>query len=131
MSQNDVDFIGRDIKMNTDLTDIETGRTDISTVEGNANLAQAILLRLRNPVGTLPLRPTFGSRLSQLMGKGQSENNEYIAHLMIGEALMRETRQVSVDGITVKYQDDELRISFTVIGVNSDNITPINYSFGV
>lgn len=117
--------------MNTDLTDIETGRTDISTVEGNENLAQAILLRLRNPIGTLPLRPTFGSRLSQLMGKGQSENNEYIAHLMVGEALMRETRQVSVDDITVKYQDNELKVSFTVIGVNSNKITSINYSFGV
>lgn len=131
MSQNDVDLIGRDLKMNFDLSDIDTDRTDISTVEGNRNLAQAILLRLRTPIGSLPLQPEFGSRLSQLMGKGQRKENEYLARMMIGEALMKETRQVSVDNIEVNYDNDELYISFTVIGINTATSTNIEYSLRV
>lgn len=131
MSQNNIDFIGRDIKMNADLSDIEADRTDISTVEGNANLAQAVLLRLRCPVGALPLQPQFGSRLSQMLGKGQSSENEYIAHMMVGEALMKEPRQVSVDNMTIRYRADELSISFTVIGINTSGVAEVNFSLRV
>jgi len=131
LSQNDADFIGKDIKMNSDLSDIETGGTDISTIEGNDNLAQAVLLRLRCPVGALPLQPQFGSRLSQMLGKGQSSENEYIAHMMVGEALMKETRQVSVDNMTIKYSADELNISFTVIGINTAGLAEVNLSLKV
>jgi phage baseplate assembly protein W len=77
---------------------------DLDTVEGIANLVQALIVRLQTERGELePLgHPTFGSRHHQLIGEPNTEANRNLIKLYILECLKQEPRIAGVEQIAVK-----------------------------
>lgn len=111
----------RDIKYDIENTDISSDSDDLTLVSGKDNLAQAVALRLLTPVGTLPFHPEYGSRLHQMIGKGQSEVNEQVAKMLVGEALMKEKRIAAVDSIDVTYSGTSLIINIDIISTEDQS----------
>jgi phage baseplate assembly protein W len=68
--------------------------TDLRTIEGRDNLAQAVIVRLLTPRGELtPLaHPDYGSRLHELIGRQNTETTRNLVKLHILESLAAEPR---------------------------------------
>jgi phage baseplate assembly protein W len=83
-----------------DGVDLQTDRQDLASVEGRANLVQALLNRLHTRQGELASlgHPDYGSRLYQLIGELNNERTRLRAELYIRECLAQESRiQESVE----------------------------------
>ena len=67
---------------------------DLATVEGRENLAQALVLRLLTPRGTLgPLgHPDYGSRLGELVGEAKTEVQRARCRAFVLECVAQEPR---------------------------------------
>jgi phage baseplate assembly protein W len=101
---------------------VATDRGDLALVDGRANLAQAILIRLLTPVGELaPLgHPEYGCRLGDLVGRPNSETTRNLARLHVLEALQGEPRIAEVREVTVTPRAGErgmLDVSVKVVPV--------------
>lgn len=114
--------LGRDIKFDFDSMDISTDGSGISTVDGKANLSQAISLRLTTPVGSLPFHVNFGSGLSQLLGRSNSPGIEQIGKMYVGQALMREPRIEYVESIEITGSLDTVVVRLSVYSIGGENI---------
>lgn len=77
---------------------------DIATVSGEANLGQAILLRLLTPRGELEAlgHPEYGSRLHELIGRPNTEATRNLVRLFILETLQQERRVAEVRTVSVE-----------------------------
>lgn len=77
--------------------------TDLATVSGRDNLAQAVIMRLLTPVGELaPLgHPNYGSRLHELIGRENTPTNHNLIKLYILESLKQEPRIAAVSAVEV------------------------------
>jgi phage baseplate assembly protein W len=77
--------------------------TDLRTIEGRDNLAQAVIVRLLTPRGELaPLaHPDYGSRLHELIGRQNTETTRNLVKLHILESLAAEPRIEEVTALTV------------------------------
>lgn len=77
--------------------------TDLRTIEGRDNLAQAVIVRLLTPRGELaPLaHPDYGSRLHELIGRQNTETTRNLVKLHILESLAAEPRVEEVVELTV------------------------------
>lgn len=73
---------------------LATLQRDLHTIDGRANLAQAVINRLLTRQGELARlgHPQYGSRLYQLVGEPNSIRMRGLAELYIREALDRESR---------------------------------------
>jgi hypothetical protein len=96
---------------------------DLSDVAGRANLAQALVLRLVTQQGTLTAlgHPQYGSRLVELIGRGNSDTTRNLARLFTLEALKQDPRVAQVLDLSVAVmpgQPDTIRIGFSVIAVD-------------
>ena len=111
--------------------DIDTTKADLNTISGTDNLAQAIMLRLMTPIGSRPLRPTFGSQLPFMIGAGQSEEIKRTIKMIVGATVMQESRIVGVDDIQVEFIDNKIRISFVALGINLFDTTQVDFSMRV
>jgi phage baseplate assembly protein W len=80
------------------------GAIDFMTVAGDANLIQAIIMRLLTPLGELaPLgHPNYGSRLHELIGKPNTENIRHLMRLYILTSLKQESRIAEINEITIR-----------------------------
>ena len=69
-------------------------QTDLSLIEGRQNVAQALLLRLLTPVGTLSTlgHSDYGSRLGELIGRRKTEELRNLCRAFVLEAVAREPR---------------------------------------
>ena len=69
-------------------------QTDLATIEGRENVAQALLLRLLTPVGTLSTlgHSDYGSRLGELIGRRKTEELRNLCRAFVLEAVAREPR---------------------------------------
>lgn len=117
--------------MDFDSFDIDTRKADLNTVSGTDNLAQAIILRLMTPVGSRPLRPTFGSQLPLLLGKGQSSEMRRVAQMIVGSTVMQEPRVIAVDDVKVEFEDNRMQVSFVALGVNLLEPAQIDFTMRV
>jgi hypothetical protein len=91
----------------------------LGTVSGRANLAQALVVRLLTPRGSLaPLgHVTYGSRLGELVGRRNDAGTRDLARLYALEALTAEPRVAEVQNLvveTVAAAPDTIRVSFAV-----------------
>jgi phage baseplate assembly protein W len=77
--------------------------TDLRTIEGRDNLAQAVIVRLLTPRGELaPLaHPDYGSRLHELIGRQNTETTRNLVKLHVLESLAAEPRIEEVVELTV------------------------------
>ncbi len=97
--------------------------TDIATVSGRDNLAQALTMRLLTVRGALaPLgHPEYGSRLVELIGSPNNETTRNLARLYTIEAVAQERRVRKLEALEVAPtpgQSDSIRITFSVTPVN-------------
>jgi phage baseplate assembly protein W len=69
-------------------------QTDLSLIEGRENIAQALLLRLLTPMGSLSTlgHPDYGSRLGELIGRRKTEELRNLCRAFVLEAVARESR---------------------------------------
>lgn len=100
---------------------------DFTLVSDNANLAQAIILRLLTPKGELAAlaHPDYGSRLPELIGRQRTETTRNLAKLYIIESLKQERRIAEIVKVDVEDQPgDRFRINIfiQVKPVNDSNI---------
>jgi phage baseplate assembly protein W len=67
---------------------------DLAATTGRENLAQALLLRLLTPRGSLALlgHPEYGSRLGMLIGRRKTEELRNLCRAFVLEAVAREPR---------------------------------------
>lgn len=82
-----------------------TGWTvDLSTVSGEDNLEQAIIIRLLTPIGELSAlgHPEYGSRLFELVGRTNTETTRNLIRLRVIESVSREPRVEEIIMISVK-----------------------------
>lgn len=96
---------------------------DLGRVDGRANLAQSMILRLVTQQGALAAlgHPHYGSRLVGLIGRRNTDTTRNLARLFTLEALEQEPRVAQVLDLTVATmpgQPDTIRIGFSVIPVN-------------
>jgi hypothetical protein len=99
---------------------------DLASVDGRANLGQALILRLLTPRGGLAGlgHATFGSRLGELIGRANDATARNLARLYVLEALGEERRIRAVDGLAVTVppgQPDVIRIDISVLPVGDDD----------
>jgi phage baseplate assembly protein W len=91
----------------------------LATVSGRANLAQALIVRLLTPRGSLAGlgHPGYGSRLSELVGRRNDVAARTLARLYVLEAIGQEPRVASLEALTVtvgQADPDTVAISFAV-----------------
>ena len=99
---------------------------DLAPVDGRANLAQAMILRLVIQQGALAAlgHPQYGSRLVELIGRGNTDTTRNLARLFTLEALKQEPRVAQVLDLavaTMPGQPDTVRVSFSVIPVDDES----------
>jgi phage baseplate assembly protein W len=99
---------------------------ELALVSGRDNLGQAILIRLLTPRGELePLaHPEFGSRLTDLVGRQNTETTRHLMRLYILEALAAEPRVTKVEEVTVEQAPgtecrDEVRVTIRARALGS------------
>jgi len=99
--------------------------SDIATVSEIDNLYQAIQNRLLTPVGSLPLHPTYGSRLHTLLGMGNNIIIETLAKMMVVEALQPESRIALIRNIDVYFSRDgnSLSIAVDIVSIYSSELS--------
>ncbi|MBD3405041.1 MAG: DUF2634 domain-containing protein [Candidatus Lokiarchaeota archaeon] len=100
-----VSDFGTDLNVEYDESsaDINNESSDMATVTGLENLYQAVQNRLLTPIGTLPLHPNYGSRLSTLIGEGNNPLIETAVKMMVVEALQPEDRIAYIRNIDVSF----------------------------
>lgn len=69
-------------------------QTDLASIEARENIAQALLLRLLTPVGSLTTlgHSEYGSRLGELIGRRKTEELRNLCRAFVLEAVAREPR---------------------------------------
>jgi phage baseplate assembly protein W len=98
---------------------------DFGVVDGRANLAQALILRLVTQQGSLAAlgHPQYGSRLIELIGRGNTETVRNLARLFTLQVLKQEPRVAQVLDLvvdTMAGQPDTVRIRFSVLPLDDD-----------
>ena len=118
---------GTDIGFDYDesTADANTQSSDLGLTDGVENLYQAIQNRLLTPVGTLPLHPTYGSRLHTLIGAGNNPLIETLAKMMVVEALQTEERIALIKAIDVQFTrtSGTMNITVYIVSVFSNTLT--------
>ena len=71
-----------------------SGAADLAILEGRENLAQALLLRLLTPQGSLTSlgHPDYGSRLYQLIGERKTDTLRLLCRALVLECVRQEPR---------------------------------------
>jgi phage baseplate assembly protein W len=110
---------------------------DLSVVAGRQNIAQAMILRLLTPVGALADlgHASYGSRLSELIGQGKTDNTRNLARIYILEAVAAEPRVKSTADSLQFHPDqetaNEFRFTLVVQPVSGDAPVALTTSVGV
>lgn len=105
---------------------------DLALADGNDNIAQALLMRLRVRKGELaPLGwPDYGSRLAELIGEPDLPRTQLKAQVFAREAVEADPRVeevTEVEVVRVKGERSVLRLAMSVLLI--DEQTPLNLVF--
>src|SRR5690349_1725792 len=95
------EILGRDLRLEAGLFGfgLQPAVGDLGTVAGADNLVQALLIRFNTPLGDLASlgHPDYGSRLHELIGRGNDESTRNLVRLFTLETLRQEARVGAVD----------------------------------
>ena len=105
---------------------------DLALAEGNDNIAQALLMRLRVRKGELaPLGwPDYGSRLGELIGEPDLPRTQLKAQVFAREAVEADPRVeevIAVEPVRVEGERAVLRLAMAVLLIDAP--TPLNLVF--
>jgi phage baseplate assembly protein W len=130
------EILGRDLRLEAGLSGfgLSTDLGDLDTVAGVDNLVQALLIRFNTPLGDLAAlgHPEFGSRLHDLIGRGNTETTRNLVRLFTLETLRQEPRVGQVRGLfvqTIDRQPDRVLVSVDLTPIESS--TPVNLVFSI
>jgi len=123
--------LGRDLRISVQTGDlvVTAGGTDIQTVRGPDNLAQAVRHRLLTPLGTVPTFPAYG--LPVIPGQGITESFLGYAAAHINEQLLRDARIVEISKMSLQSSGDDLVMDAELVathGANLSVVTPLSVS---
>ncbi len=126
-----------DRERGSDLMTVERAEprgTDLATLTGAENLQQALLLRFLTPLGELAElgHPTYGSRLSELIGELNNVTNRNRAKLYVLQALADEPRVRKVGAVTVTQSArdrSEADVSVSVLPIDSETALNLVFPF--
>lgn len=104
--------------------DSHSDGTDIGLTDGLNNLYQAIQNRILTPMGTLPLHPTYGSRLHTLIGKGNNPIIESLVKMMVVECLQYENRIGLIRNIDIRFNrtTQTIHLSLDILSIYSPEL---------
>ena len=111
--------------------------SDLVTLSERANLAQALILRLLTPVGSLAElgHPDYGSRLGELVGGENTDVTRFLARRYVLEAVAKESRAriVGLDfGAGPGQRADAIAFTLAIVPVDPlDGGQPITLDFEV
>lgn len=98
------EYLGRDIFVDAEGDLVITPTKDLAQVRYYDNLKQSIINRLRTQQGELPLHPSYGSRLPELVGAPGNEITLNLIKLRVREALLQEPRIKTIDKVKTYYR---------------------------
>jgi phage baseplate assembly protein W len=101
---------------------------DLGTIGGRANLGQALVMRLLTPLGELAGlgHPEYGSRLPDLVGRGNTATTRDLLKLAILDAVVRDPRVAEVVEVQVDpavAMRDMVEVLVVVVSIGST--TPV------
>lgn len=84
---------------------------DLATLDGRESLAQALLLRLLTPRGTLSTlgHAEYGSRLSELIGRQKNDELRHLCRAFVLEAVAQEPR-VEAKAVQVRFELEQEQV---------------------
>lgn len=124
--------LGRDLSIMDDLSDVQTrGTTDetlslsasgreLDTVAGYNNLAQALIMRLNTPRGSLVLHPEYGHDMASIIGLPNTQPNVTKLLVAIEKAVRADERVADVTVNSTRVTEDEVYVTMEV--------TPLSFS---
>lgn len=124
-----IERMGKDVLMNIGIDDdvLISSTSDFKIAEGTANIAQAIINRLRTNVGELNLHPDYGCRLNTLIGTVANDFTLNLARQHIREALLQEPRIKTIDRIKTEFTNSTRNVIQCEIQVTPiDSEEPLN-----
>jgi phage baseplate assembly protein W len=112
----------------------ETGAADLETLTTLDNLKQALLLRFLTPVGELAVlgHPTYGSRLSELIGELNNQTNRNRAKMFVLQALAQEPRVAQVLNVVVtaaRSNPNQINIDVTLRATETGTVLNLVFPF--
>jgi len=113
--------LGRDLKLRetelgADLTISPEG--DLMLIEGEENLGQAIINRLRTRVGELRDlgHPRYGSTLYEMIGQPNNDRTRSLVRMIVRETIMRDRRVKEIISLTITTSKRDLnRLNIRVV----------------
>lgn len=111
------------------LAEAATEALDLEVVSGRENLAQALVLRLLTPVGSLTAlgHAGYGSRLQELIGRGKDDATRNMARVFVLEAVAAEPR-VRSTAVSLQFhpeQETADSLVFTLVVAPVDGGEPV------
>jgi phage baseplate assembly protein W len=99
-------------------------QTDLATLDGRDNLAQALLLRLLTPRGALATlgHADYGSRLTELIGRGKTDALRLLCRAYVLEAVAQEPR-VRPQAVALRFEPEQEQIDSFVFTLAVQPIT--------
>jgi phage baseplate assembly protein W len=139
MTSKEIEPIGRDLKLRFDEIGADLGITrkgDLSTVQDDDNLAQAIIVRLSTEVGELYDigHPNYGSRLHEVIGEVNNETTRRRVKVIVQESLAQESRIKEITNINVHTDPDNhhrVNIEITVLTQKGKEFLTLIYPFNL
>lgn len=109
------EVLGKDLAFTTDLVRSPTG--DLDTIEGVANVKQALMHRLMTQPGSLIHRPLYGVGIKDFQGAPSSLAVLRQLAQRIQEQFLEDPRVESVEGVRIKREDDRPELVFVIVRV--------------
>jgi phage baseplate assembly protein W len=112
-----------------------TELTDLDTLTARENLAQALILRLLTPRGSLTAlgHAAYGSRLAELVGRQKNAATRALCRAYVLEAIAQEPR-VEDQAVALSFEIERESVSsfqFTLVVKPRDGGDPIGLTLGV
>lgn len=120
----DTDLFGRDVLLTHGRLLAEGG--DLKLVEGVDNLVQAANHRIKTLTGELLYYPTYGCFVQLALGLKLEPVITLMGAAWVREALQREPRLASIDGLQAQAEGDRLAIHARVTAVGQNSPIDIN-----
>lgn len=110
-----------------DDVDLELGEQDVETIDGLANLVQALRLRLLIDQGELTGlgHPRYGSRIRDLIGEPLNRANLELLRRYVRQTLLQDPRVEEVTQVKVKPKDETgevIDVRFKVIAITGGEV---------
>jgi phage baseplate assembly protein W len=108
-------YLGKDIMVDLKNRDLRFGDSnDFMFTKWKDNIKQAMVIRLKTPLGFYSQHPNYGSRLFQVIGSPINDLTISFAKGVVFEALLSEPRIEKIKDIDIEYNPYEKSLEINV-----------------